>query len=368
MENHTEAAPTTLYYTTSWFTTSRIIKIQPDWFYLPATALGLLGLLTILANSFTIGFYQRKWREAVPFMYIMIGTCDFISGVIAICHAYIFTNYPIESIINLENEFHDLFILIVYALFQISTRTSLFYNTVLSVVRTINIIRPFYQMKKSIIIIVVILYPIIWILIMFIDLYMSRGYTDTLIARVICMPEPGKGVVRILKDIFGDDPSYNSVNVVTTGLVISLVLPAIISLVCAVIQIYSFLKPSNIAPTTVKERRMTLTIIMLTVVCLVCNIPYTVVVTYIFLSEVEESPFGLTWSQAICFIYTLNTVLPFIQAILNPAILLFRGSALREFVMITVRRPFNRRSTVAVDETEMEVISNHVNISTIRDL
>ena len=74
--------------------------------------------------------------------------------------------------------------------------------------------------------------------------------------------------------------------VITCLIAIPFVLTAIIAPVCAVFQIYSLLISPVISPTTVKERRMTVTIIILKVVCLVCNVPYTA--AWLYLSTKEQ--------------------------------------------------------------------------------
>ena len=138
-------------------TSSTFTFTQPDWieFYLPVTALGLLGTFIILANSFVIGFYKAKWREAIPLMYIMIAVCDSVTGLMAICHAGMFAHYPVFRVLangSVQSNFKaDTFLVIVYIILQSCTRTSLLYNTVLAVVRTINITKPFLQIKRSII-------------------------------------------------------------------------------------------------------------------------------------------------------------------------------------------------------------------------
>ena len=148
-----------------------------------------------------------------------------------------------------------------------------------------------------------------------------------------------------------------------TFIAIPLVIPTTVCIICAVIQIYSILKPSTISPPSIRERRMTVTIIMLTLVCLVCNVPYTGSYIYILLNTNMGEGLSI---QIIGFSYIFNTLLPFIQAILNPTILLMRGAALRSFVVTNFRRLFNRRLSENSNETEMVVITNGANIGADR--
>ena len=349
------------------FSTPSSYLDQPDWLYPPATGLGLLGVSIIMANIFVIGFYQQKCRETVPMMYIMIATCDSVTGLTSLCHAGIFTaqKYQIAGLLKGKGWPNaDLFLICLYIVLQTSTRTSLFYNSVLSVVRTINIVRPFYQLNKNILILCLICYPILWIVLLVIDVCLIDEFYDGSLGvlNVVFILLPGHGFLYAMNLPGGRDLFLRVLEYLVTTIftAIPFALPALTSLVCAVLQIYSLLKPSTISPTTSKERRMTVTIIMLTVVCLVCNVPYTVMWFYIY-AEFGESGYvtGISISAFICIAYSLGTLLPFINAILSPMILVLRGAALRGFVVHTVRRLYNRRTAVVnVEETEMEVIGS----------
>ena len=309
--------------------------------YLSTVALGLLGLFTILTNGFVIGFYQRKWREAVPLMYIMIAVCDSVTGVVALFHACIFsycqTNTEMGQMVTEHKS--DLFPAI-YIILQSATRTSLFYNTVLAIVRTINITQPFHPINKPMMALSAIFYPVSMVVTLTVDLCLSDTigkHTWNYFAFLFELP--GKGILAYPDSCRGQ---------LVLFLVIPLILPTIVCLICAVVQIYSILKPSVISPPSIRERKMTLTIVMLTLVCLTCNTPYTGFLFFDVDETVESEEFS----------YILHTLLPFVQAMLNPAILLMRGAALRTFVLSIVRRLFNRGQLRNTDELEMVVMNN----------
>jgi len=344
----------------------------PDGAYFLATALCLMGLLTILANSFVMGFYQKKWKEPVPLMYILIGVCDSITGVIAICHAIIFIIYPgvlytlMEGSLSSEVTVADSFLIIVYIILQSGTRTSLFYNTVLTVVRTVNITQPFVLIKKYVILVCAILYPLLWIATLIADIKLDttadqsdldKRVNDGLtidVVEVLFLMKPGDNLMNVATQSYtrcdlndpAVDPGWSMCNhssrkplFLIIFMVIPLILPAIISLVCAVLQILSILKPKAVAPVTARERSMTVTILLLTLICLVCNIPYTVFLfIYSFNEDILTGYFSDTSLSVLS--YSMCTMLPFIQALLNPATLLLRGAALRDFVSKTVRIPY----------------------------
>lgn len=341
--------------------TQALVPPQPDWIYPIATALGLLGVSIILANSFMIGFYQRKRREIVPLMYIMIALCDCVTGLTAICHAGMSTarKYQVTALL-LEKAYPsaDLFQTCLYVLFQSVTRTSLFYSAVLSVVRTINIMRPFYHIRNNVVMLFVIIYPITWIVIMVTDVCLISskiGAVQTVTA--VFALYPGMGLAMAWA---GESNMIINYALVALLMGVPLVVPAIIALVCAVLQIYSVLKPSVISPSTAKYKRMTVTIIMLTVVCLACNVPYTIAYFHFLILSADGKISSITLAALLRLSYSLNTLLPFINAVLNPMILVGRGAALKRFLGDTVRSSFSQAASVftLAEEVEMGVITN----------
>ena len=314
-------------------------------------ALGLLGLSTIISNGFIIGFYQDKWKQIVPLMYNIIAICDSVTGVVTVCHACIFT-FPIHS-----EKARKYIYPLLYTVLQTITRTSLFYNTMLAVVRTINITRPFYRINKRVMVCCAIFFPLFLGLIFMIDvlLFVMYEIEDYYIESYFLFEIfPGIG---ILAKIMPSATDYQKeLDLIFFG--IPLILPVIISLICAVVQIHSILKPSVISPPSNRERRMTMTIIMLTLVCLICNIPITLYLFYQFYFYRGDYDYHMGRANLI-FCYVLHTLSPFIQAILNPTILLQRGEALRTFVVITFRRLFNcLNSSRNTNDLEMVVINN----------
>ena len=361
---------------------------QPYWIYLIATVLCLQGILIITANSFVIGFYQRKYHKTVPLIYIVIAICDSVTGLTSICHAGIFAGarYPMAAILSGYPSFvlADLFLRLLFIVVQAMTRSSLFYNTVLSVIRTINITRPFYQLKKKTVILCLISYPILWFVAIAIDVCLAGNmYVETVFVNY-----PGFGTTRALQRLRHyrlPDVSKKVMyfGVITVFMAIPYALPAIIQLVCAFLQIFSILKPTVSSPSIVKERYMTVTIILLTIICLVCNVPYTAACFYYTIhwattGEYFETKHPLLFLQLS---YTLNTLLPFINALLNPMTLIVRGAALRGFVRESMIGLLNRMSDIGerfirlvggaigaigrpvsrwtdADEAELEVIGN----------
>ena len=312
-------------------TTALLLTSSQAWIYLPASV--LLGLTIIIANGFIIGFYQKKWRGSVPLMYIMIAVCDSVTGVVVLCHAFIATGNLVY--VKMSN----VFVLVVYAALQLCTRTSLFYNTVLTVVRTINITQPFYRINKRALVTWALLYAIFWVVVMSVDAYLMSETSDTIPSIILAFP--GASIVSEMK------PRYRTLITGAMFLAVPLVLPLLFGCMCAAIQIYSILTLSGISPKTPREQRMTTTIIVLSRLSLLCNGPYTIL---FLLRQYTDVTNHLSKTSYYQLFYGLCILLPFIQAMLNPVILLIRGSAIRSYVRNSVKSALTRRSTVELEE------------------
>ena len=91
-------------------------------------------------------------------MYMSLSSCDFLAGVAAILN--VFTLFSLQ-----HNENITKFYIIPFSTFltSITSHTSVFYNTVLVVVRTINMLHPGYKVNNIMLKLVFILYPAFWV-------------------------------------------------------------------------------------------------------------------------------------------------------------------------------------------------------------
>ena len=117
-------------------------------------------------------------------------------------------------------------------------------------------------------------------------------------------------------------------------LIFGLVLPGFIMIVCANIQSYKLLKIDII--TVTEQRGMTITICLITLLCIICNTAY-VVFTVMLLFKMNSCINYHTYKNIFFGIYILSTILPFLNAAFSPVILIVRGKALRVFTAKKVK-------------------------------
>lgn len=104
------------------------------------------------------------------------------------------------------------------------------------------------------------------------------------------------------------------------------VLPSLICLVCCVIQILSLWSRRQVRSADTVNRRVTVTILLLTLIFISCN---TLNFTFCIVMVV------LRWEGVAVYLglYIATSCLPFINTLLNPVVLILRGQRLRSFVV-----------------------------------
>ena len=327
----------------------------------------VLGVECIILNGIVIKFYYMKKQDIIPFLYIVLCSCDLLSGVNALVDAVIsFCGVSLEIYDSEDRPFW--LISISYLLTTVASRTSIYYNVVLAIIRTINIIRPFYLVKKKYVVICIVLYPLLWLSIGVAELIIQVRNNDLeSIYFLYLHPLPGLNVILGDYHILGT-PAFVTVLILIT---IPFLVPTIIMIVCAIIQSVSLLTKSFVINTdnvsinnsrasvslgnhgnVTKQRNMTVTIFLITALCIVCNTGYI-----IYIIVFRTLPLNsLTVDMYFIITYTMSTTLPFINASLNPIIFLTRGSALRQHIMECTVKPI--RQSIGVAELIIQVRNN----------
>ena len=84
-----------------------------------------------------------------------------------------------------------------------------------------------------------------------------------------------------------------------------------------------------------QHRRITETVILLTILFFVCNTTYSVFWVLVCYNYIDVNNSGFPWA------YTMAIILPFVNATLNPIILISRASAMRTIIKEKMSSIFN---------------------------
>ena len=298
--------------------------------FYPCIALSfLLGAVCLVFNALTFSFYKRKSKETLSLMYSALSLCDMAAGVSAILSGVALwmilaehnTNTP-----NWGNPYHRYFNCVSAFVTSMTSHLSVFYNAVLMVVKTINIMLPFYQTRNGPLKLSFVIYGLLWVVITAAHVILNFHEEDENVM-LIMTPVVGSHVV---KAIFNKD-SIELKAAVTVF--IPYVIPAVICVVCFIIQAYKLLSTS--VGNRGLNRRITITILYLSGVYIICNtLFFATAIVYVIM---EKKRILLI----IIISHFTGNILPFINSAVNPLILIARGKDLQKFARRCLGLPPN---------------------------
>ena len=223
-----------------------------------------------------------------------------------------------------------------YFLGQLTAHTSAFYNVILTVVRTLTIIRPYYKVKRRLVTAANGAVAVCWGLVVLYEICfiynMNKGSPShlILIKDFIVFPKPGGTIIYSVfcksgwldcsKDVF----DYGKV-ILWTCVILPYALPSLTCGLSALYQIYYIVNKRNAREHSARiNRRLTVTIVILTLFFVVFNTTYFIVVGGGFDVPYETPTLAL-------IITVSSNYLLFANSLATPAILIWRGTTLNEY-------------------------------------
>ena len=316
----------------------------------------VVGLSAIILNSLVGNFYRKGKRSTAAMLYIYLTGWDITMGATAMIHGvYMILNLEL-SVREIEGTFMVM-ICVLYVVTNVAVRMSVFANTVLGVARTINILQPFYRIKKKFLHISFGICLFLLLALTAVDIWFAYENEDKkneddqdflqFRNRLLLHPALGSGIFQRVSST--DDPQRDILVSNTYFLLASL-----IALVCLIVQSRTLLcNPETgtmrretvvISPGTVSERsgqnktkearnqtteiKSTITVLQLTAVFCLCNTIYSIFTLYM-LDKPPDEPINMT--EKLVF-YTTSTTVPFFNSLVNPLILITRSCEVRKFV------------------------------------
>ena len=242
---------------------------------------------------------------------------------------------------------------ITYILFSLTSRVSVFCNTALVLVRTINVVFPTHKVSRALVMWVLITGNLLWLALGTADLLGLHGITpffeavrldglnystryDVLIDSLVVSPLTGFFMFYYIFDKLCLVRHFQDIRwlfCLVKG--VPFVLPAGISVICMVVQVYFLLGRSRIGRHSVVSRRITVTVLYLTTVFVLCNVP-DFILNLILMGAIHISHIKDNLVVYMCTQLVSSVILPFLNSLLNPFILMTRGSSLRSSIMEVV--------------------------------
>lgn len=296
----------------------------------------LIGVGAVTLNTFTGWFFKSRSRNVMHLVYLSLSCSDFVAGAAALIQGIsliYFTTSP-DSLGYTGPVF--------YTLSQVALHTSIVYSVMLTIIRSLNIRFRFYRLNRRAALAVTFLVPMFWSVLVLSELlltnlflypphmrhYGTTNHTIALIKDLVVYPRPGGAMVfSIMCRTAIASTTCNSHNTEILMIFINLVLPyGLPILVCLASTVYQtyhliFKRKSRVTQT---NRRMTQTIVILTIVSLICNSAY-----FLTALSTRNKPFNEVIGLVQCT--TSYTVL-YLHSFITPLVLCVRGKTLNKYV------------------------------------
>ena len=345
----------------------------------------LAGVTAIFGSSITLSFYWGK-KKIVPVLYRIMAITDMLTGLNAIyfvilCLTYLKdceTSYYTARKVRCEKRTEKIWIAFnngaagchrdstflipsSFVITAVVTRLPLFIGVVLSVVRTINIRSPFFQVHKPAVAISIACWGLLWSVLAITSTQSNMEFTDHNDdgrTKTACVnPISNETVQLFIKDNFWrllvNNPAPVRFGRLQTWfymivLMVSFLIPIVIMVISTVAQLF-FLYRDKIGGNTAQMTQMTVTIIQITALAVVCALPSFFYIADGWWWNVPCSGSDDETDNTQAFVYGFG--LPVLNSALNPVLLINRSSALREHLAKLARGEFkeigNKKPTSA---------------------
>ena len=333
--------------------------IPKDFLYTMVPLNLMVGMTVIILNSLVGNFYRKGKRSTAAMLYIYLTGWDVTMGATAMIHAI----YMILTLGLDVEETEDAFRVMVCVLFvvtSVAVRMSVFANTVLGVARTINILQPFYRVKKKFLHISFCICLLLLLALTAVDIWYAYDGENTkkeseqdfpyFRSRLLLHPALGSGILEkwistkdIKRDILASSAYF--------------LLASLIALVCLAVQSRTLLcnpetrslrretvitNPGEAPGTSEQDKteesrnqstemRSTITVLQITSVFCLCNIIYSIFTLFILGNPRPPGEEPITMTEKLAS-YITSTTVPFFNSLINPLILITRSSEVRKFV------------------------------------
>eukprot|EP00116_Pleurobrachia_bachei_P002021 sb/3462283/ len=223
---------------------------------------------------------------------------------------------------------------------QLSFHVSAFLNVILTVVRSIMLFIPLCQVRRTWIVTAIIAYSLLWAILILTEWFYTYSHFLTRYDRAVLeilysYPRPPGAVVdEVIRQIGGDKESlhFRRGAIWFTCVFLPYALPSLITLASGGAQIgriFCRVKSTgkNHGKSQERARKMSITIVILTVVFFICNTTYVKVVSMdAFWMEMNESI-----TNNFILLISSNHLM-YLNSAITPVILIVRGKTMRKFL------------------------------------
>ena len=297
----------------------------------------ILGPVAMLLNLGVASFYRKQLRKVVSFIYFILGVSDLCTGICAALHCLLFL-----VILVFKEEDSPLIYWIAFPTYYItliSFRMSAFVSLVFSVLRTINILSPFTKISRNATYISIAVYFALVLAVSLAEIVL-RINASSIASWYYAFFRPGSFIMLyvlahslITKDAEPlQQKRFCEIVWVST---IPIILPATLAMLNTILQIYTLVKPKEIGgkPESTErsdnnKKKVSITIATVSSSFFFCSL-FTLALPF---TSCYRSKMFLSTDHKNIILYMCGYMSMFLNAALNPLILLLRGEKLNKYI------------------------------------
>ena len=307
-----------------------------------AVFLFLLGTIIVALNTPLCIHYYKRNAIIYEKLFLFLSAVDATTGLAALLQSATFV-----GILTNCKTFVSVVLTMTSLLSSVSFHVSVFYNVLLAVCRTITLASPFFSFHLKILYAVSAFYPVLMIMLTLYEVISVYSNYPALVDRVMFL---------LISPLMGSEminnyyPTFSDLGYFLLLLGIPFVLPSLICLVCCICAAIFLKKNSRNDPriqytgtsfaskTGLKSQkkinrstnsRATVTILELSATFFICNTLYFTTEFTLQAWNPEQLP------HETYLVYVAANFLPFLNSLINPLILIYRGANLRTYIKQT---------------------------------
>ena len=322
---------------------------------LMGTACVFIGLTCLVLNMFTFTYYCKVKKQMFNTVYRSLTLCDMINGVAAILMGCNLMYYCTWDVATLEASPPDIGMTkLVVAVSSLMSRVAVWNNLLLTILRTQTVSIPAFKISSRALNLMLIIQPACWIVVTISDISLEQTTGMPLLYYIrYDVIKTMLGRMTIFKASFAMCVLPPSFVVWSFVLVIPFVLPVCIALPLMISQVYYLMfRNRQISSKSTRSKKMTITIIYLTIVYILCNSVY-------FIAIVTTNSISLDGPPYESLLFITSTVVPYLHSTINASILIGRGRSLQNYCLTVLDRYMYRWRRV--DQVSVRQVDNPSN-------
>ena len=303
-----------------------------------------LGAVAVSLNLGVVCFYRKQLRSVVPFIYFILGGSDLLTGLCTVLHSLLF----LACLAVAEDSLLIFWIAApTYYITIISFRMSAFVNLVFSVIRTINILSPFSRINRKAACFATAVHFALLLTLCLAEIVLNIEVTSTREHYVLFDAKnfmesnffrPGS-LMPLFRDIRSfitkDEQPLQNKHLCVIAWVSTLpfiILPATLTMMNTVLQIYTLIKPKDIVcETEIKDntkKKVSITIAIISSLFFFCSL-FTLALP---ITSCYRKIMNADTQHKNLILYLCGYMSMFLNAALNSLILTLRGEKLNEYI------------------------------------